>query len=106
MSRASVSTVGGMLLSAMRRSSLPPGGGGPGRAVEPFPLGAAGFVDVDVGVDQSADQHLVGAEVHDPVGFECGVQRFDGDDATVAYADRASDFAGRRDHAGRAEYQV
>jgi hypothetical protein len=84
----------------------PSGGGGPGRAGEPFPLGAAGFVDVDVGVDEPRDQHLVGAELHDSLGFERGVQRFDGDDATVAYADRARDFAGRCDHAGRAEDQV
>ena len=84
----------------------PAGGGRPGRGGEPLPLGAAGLVDVDVGVDQSGDQHLVGAELHDPLGFECGVQRFDGDDATVANADRARDFAGRCDHAGRAEDQV
>ena len=59
-----------------------------------------------VSVDQAGDQHLIGAELHDPVGLKRGVELLDGNNAAIAHADRPRDFAGRCDHAGRAEDQV
>jgi hypothetical protein len=57
-------------------------------------------------VDQAGDQHLIGAELHDSVGLKRGVELLDGNNAAIAHADRSRDFAGRSDHAGRAEDQV
>jgi hypothetical protein len=42
----------------------PAGGRGTGRAREALPLGAAGLVDVHVGVDEAGQQHGAGGEAH------------------------------------------
>ncbi len=79
------------------------GGGGAGGRGEPLPLGAAGLVDVHVGVDEPRQQHLVGRQLDDPGRLEAPA---DGGDDTVPDADVRSGLALRRDRPGRADDQV
>ena len=57
---AATVVVGGIEFSGMSRIVVtPPAAAAAGRGGEPLPLGAAGLVDVHVGVDQAGQQHLV-----------------------------------------------
>ncbi|MNI69545.1 hypothetical protein D3C73_1253000 [compost metagenome] len=51
---------------------------------EAFPLGAAGLVDVDVGVHQAGDEGFVVCEFDDLVARQAVAQGFDGDDDAIA----------------------
>ena len=78
----------------------------PRRGREALPLGAAGLVDVHVGVDEPRQQHLVVVEVDHLGCGEVGVNRLDGDDPPVGHTDPARHLPGRGHHAWRAEHQV
>ena len=65
----------------------------PGRRREALPLGAAGLVDVHVGVDHAGQQHLVGAELDHPVGSDVVVVRGDRRDPAVLHGDAGSHLA-------------
>ena len=73
---------------------------------EPLPLGAARVVDVDVGVDETGQQHFVIGEIDDGRGVEPGTQRLDRDDAPRRHADLARRLTGRRHDALRPDHQV
>jgi len=61
---------------------------------------------VHVRVDQTREQDLVSAELDDRVAVEAGVERLDGRDPPVTYADATGDLAARGDDPGCAEHQV
>ena len=73
--------------------------------LEALPLGAAGLVDVHVGVDQAGQQHLVVGQLDRPRRRERAV-RLDRDDHPVPDADVARQLASRGDHAAAADHQV
>ena len=81
--------------------------GGPGGRREPLPFGAAGLVDVHVGVDEAGQQHLVVGEVDgraDVAGD--GVVGLDRGDDAVAHPDGGRCLArGRHDPPG-ADHEV
>jgi hypothetical protein len=82
------------------------GGGGPGGGREPLPLGAAGLVDVHVGVDQARQQDHVVPEVDHPPPLEPGVQRLDGGDPPIGDPDTAASLPCLGDQAAGAEDRV
>ena len=82
------------------------GRGRAGRRGEAFPFGAAGFVDVHVGVHQAGQQHLVVGQLDAPPGRQVRVDGFDRGDPAVADRDGGRAFTGRGDRATRAEHQV
>ena len=65
---------------------MPGGGGGAGGGGEAFPVGAAGLIDVDVGIDE-AGQDGVGANVGDGVGGAGGIGFGNAKDAAGAGID-------------------
>ena len=77
------------------------GGGG-----EALPLGAAGLVDVDVGVHQAGDQGFVVGQFDDLGAGQAVAQRFDGDDPAVADAHFARRDAGGGEDALAPDDQV
>ncbi len=66
------------------------GGGGAGGGAEAFPFGAAGLVDVDVGVDEAGEDGVVAAVVDGGVAGEFGGAA-DGADDAVFDEERARD---------------
>ena len=100
--------VGGMLLSGMSTIVVtPPAAAARVARGEALPLGAAGLVDVHVGVDQPGQQHLVVGEVDRRRGaVEVRLDRLDRDDRAVLHADDAAHLARRADHAGSTDHQV
>ena len=57
------------------------GGGCSGGGAEAFPFGAAGFVDVDVGVDEAGEDGVVAAVVGDGVAGDLGGAAYCADSA-------------------------
>jgi len=82
------------------------GGRGASRGGEPLPLGAAGLVDVDVGVDESGQQHLVGGQDDGAGGRQVRVVVGHLRDSAVGDPDRDRDLPPGHDRPLRADQQV
>ena len=77
------------------------GGGRPRRRREALPLGASGFVDVHVGVDEAREEHDVVPELDDAPTLQARLQRLHRGDAPVGDPDAAGLLApGRHETAG------
>jgi hypothetical protein len=79
---------------------------GPGGGGEALPLGAAGLVDVHVGVDEAGQQHLVVGEVDGVGGGGRGVEGLDGGDDAVAHDDGRRRLTCRRHDPAGADHEV
>src|SRR5690606_18058832 len=82
----------------------------PGGGLEALPLGATGFVDVNMGVDQPGQEHLVGCQLDDLCGIQLLTGAGDADDAPVAHADldvaEDTGSVGLRDEGAAAQNQI
>jgi hypothetical protein len=81
------------------------GGGGPGGGGEALPLGAAGLVDVHVGVDQAGQQRHV-AELDLLGGLDGGGIVVDGDDPAAEHGDRGGAFIGPDDGTAGPQHEI
>jgi hypothetical protein len=81
-------------------------GGGPGRAREAFPLGAARLVDVDVGIDHAGQQHLLSGEFLDADGAGGVAERGERGDPAVPDGHRGRPDAVGGDHAPSTDHEL
>jgi hypothetical protein len=77
-----------------------------GRGREALPFGAAGLVDVHMGVHQTGHQDLVVAEIHHLRRGQGRAQRLDRHDPAVPHTDAAGHFTGGGAHPRGADEQV
>ena len=84
----------------------PPAAAARGRSGEALPLGAAGLVDVHVGVDQAGQEHLVVLEVHRAGGRGRVVVRRDRGDPLAAHPHARGDLGAADDGTPSPEDQV
>ncbi len=99
--------VGGIEFSGMSMIVVTPAGrGGPGRGREPFPLGPAGFVDVDMGIDQARDHRLVIGKVKDLRPGQGIPERLDRHNPPAPDPDLTRRDPGRRQHPPTTNHQV
>lgn len=80
--------------------------GGCGGGFEAFPIGAAGVVDVDVGIDEAGHDDGVGGVEGARGAEEVGAGGFDGFDAAGADGDRGGGDAGFEEDAAAADDEV
>jgi hypothetical protein len=94
-----------MLLSGMSTSAVtPPAAAALRGGIKALPFGAAGLVDVDVGVDDAGhDDGVVGVDELRAGGH--GVERGDGDDAAGLDVDGGGPDAGGGDDALAADHE-